>query len=347
MISCRVEKIEMGRKQKPYGEKKHRNYKIALQKRYHKLVILSLFSYELFSDRMNKSTSEKTKPTGELQILNNVEVSGSSEINLIPHENWTVSKELDNVIAGEYSAQGHNNVIISGCEDDEDSENEIDAAVSMSNNMDTIDNVEESYFEEDLLNDKQSEAEESTKNEIPYGRRIVDILQFVEGVKRLNSHNTANNCNYSNMRLVREFRQGLNSIFTFCCDKCQWSGTIKSNPNSNQQLEINYAAVLGAYAVGIGYYQSQEFLGTLDIPYMAAATYDNRQKLLQNDLREHSQQLKQEAMEKEKQIAIDCNDVDVNGTPLVSAYADGSYPKRSYRTHYDSLSGTACLIGSC
>lgn len=148
------------------------------------------------------------------------------------------------------------------------------------------------------------------------------------------------------MRLVKEFKQGLKSIFTFTCDKCGYSGNIRSNPDSNKQLEVNYASVLGAYAVGIGYYQSQEFFGTLDIPFMACGTYDRRQKIVQNHLRELADQLKKEAMAKEKQIAVEKREVDVNGTPLVAGFADGSFPKRSYRTHYDSLSGTACMIGN-
>lgn len=70
---------------------------------------------------------------------------------------------------------------------------------------------------------------------------------------------------------------------------------------------------------------------------MACGTYDRRQKALQNDLRDLSQQVKKEAMAKEKQIAVEKGEVDVNATPLISVFADGSYPKRSYRTHYEEF----------
>ncbi|KAG4076108.1 hypothetical protein HA402_011454 [Bradysia odoriphaga] len=202
------------------------------------------------------------------------------------------------------------------------------------------------------LNNKENDSEEHAtgseeSTEIPSGRRIVDIFQFFEAIQRLNAHSHSNTCNFSNMRFVKELKQGLNSTFTFVCDVCKYTGIIQSNPpsNLNQQLEINYASVLGAYAVGIGFYQTQEFLGTLDVPFMAVATFDKRQKLLQNDLRIHAQQLENEAMEKEKLVAVEKKEVDVNGTPLLSGFVDGSFPKRSYRTHYDSLSGTACIIG--
>lgn len=203
----------------------------------------------------------------------------------------------------------------------------------------------EIYSEEDLLQDEMDGPEESETTEIPSGRRIVDIFSFFETIQRLNSHSQNNNCNFSNMRFVKEFRQGLNSIFTFSCEVCKYTGVIKSNPTSNQQLEVNYSSALGAYAVGIDYYQCQEFFGTLDMPFMAVATYDKRQKLVQDDVRQLSENLKNEAMAKEKQIAVERGEVDVNGTPKIAGYADSCFPKRSYRTHYDSLSGTACIIG--
>ncbi len=226
---------------------------------------------------------------------------------------------------------------------DHDTENRkaisMDACGDELETQDIVHSDEESLTEDDIV------QEDSTED--PSGRRIVDIFPFFEAIQELNSHDQSNRCNFSNMRFVKEFKQGLNSIFTFTCDVCKYTGTIKSNPHSisNKPLEVNYAAVLGAYAIGIGFYQCQEFLGTLDVPFMAVATFDKRQKLLQKDLRKLAEQVENNAMEREKQIAVEKMEVDINGTPLLSTFADGSFPKRSYRTHYDSLSGTACLIG--
>lgn len=207
------------------------------------------------------------------------------------------------------------------------------------------DNIANDVQKEDL---KENEIGTEETTGVLSGRRIVDIFPFFEAIQKLSSHSRTNGCNFSNMRFVKEFKQGLNSIFTFTCDVCKYTGTIKSNltSESNQQLEVNYASVLGAYAVGIGFYQSQEFLGTLDVPFMAVDTFDKRQKLLQKDLRELAEKLQKDAMEKEKEIAIEKKEVDVNGTPLLAGFIDGCFPKRSYRTHYDSLSGTACIIGN-
>lgn len=34
-----------------------------------------------------------------------------------------------------------------------------------------------------------------------------------------------------------------------------------------------------------------------------------------------------------------------NGTPLITVICDGSWPKRSYRNNYNSLSGAAIIVG--
>jgi len=48
----------------------------------------------------------------------------------------------------------------------------------------------------------------------------------------------------------------------------------------------------------------------------------------------------EEAAKEEAQLAILAGNVDSDGTPLVTVVADGSWCKRSYRTMYNSLSGT-------
>jgi len=41
----------------------------------------------------------------------------------------------------------------------------------------------------------------------------------------------------------------------------------------------------------------------------------------------------------ERQIALECGNTDVDGTPMCTVVADGQWSKRSYKTKYDSLSG--------
>lgn len=92
--------------------------------------------------------------------------------------------------------------------------------------------------------DAEEDANDNEESENVVGRRVVDIVPFFEAVQRLNSHNRTNDCNFSDMRLVKEFKQGLKSIFTFTCDKCGYTGIIISNADSNKQLEVG---------IGVGY----------------------------------------------------------------------------------------------
>lgn len=175
--------------------------------------------------------------------------------------------------------------------------------------FENVDQTEEGHAAgvcEDSFAERKSEAPGG-------GRRIVNLIPLFDAIRKIDLHNGENSCNFSTMSLTKEFRYGLNSIFTFTCDVCGYIGTIKSNPTSNGQIEINYASALAAYAIGIGFYQSQEFLATLDIPFMAVSTFDKRQKLLQDDLRTVAQELENEAMTKEKEIAVEKKETDVNG----------------------------------
>lgn len=49
------------------------------------------------------------------------------------------------------------------------------------------------------------------------------------------------------------------------------------------------------------------------------------------------------AME-EKALAIQNGDIDKDGVPYLKVICDGSWGKRSYRTLYNSSSGTVCKI---
>lgn len=41
----------------------------------------------------------------------------------------------------------------------------------------------------------------------------------------------------------------------------------------------------------------------------------------------------------ERKLALECGDIDVDGTPMCTVIADGQWSKRSYKTKYDALSG--------
>lgn len=46
----------------------------------------------------------------------------------------------------------------------------------------------------------------------------------------------------------------------------------------------------------------------------------------------------------EKRLAIESGDIDSDGVPLLTVICDGSWGKRSYRTMYNSSSGTVSKL---
>jgi len=42
-------------------------------------------------------------------------------------------------------------------------------------------------------------------------------------------------------------------------------------------------------------------------------------------------------------MALECGDIDVDGTPVITVVANGQWSKRSYRTKYDALSGAVSI----
>lgn len=58
-----------------------------------------------------------------------------------------------------------------------------------------------------------------------------------------------------------ELKQGFNSSFKFMCSKCSVIVTLKTS-KENEFMNLNYAAVVAAFAIGIGQSQLEEFTGT-------------------------------------------------------------------------------------
>lgn len=50
------------------------------------------------------------------------------------------------------------------------------------------------------------------------------------------------------------------------------------------------------------------------------------------------------AGKEEKKLALECGNVDVDGTPMCTVVADGQWSKRSYKTKYDALSGAVFIF---
>jgi len=50
------------------------------------------------------------------------------------------------------------------------------------------------------------------------------------------------------------------------------------------------------------------------------------------------------AGEDERRLAIEANELDIDGIPMCTVVANGQWSKRSYKTKYDALSGVVNAI---
>lgn len=82
-----------------------------------------------------------------------------------------------------------------------------------------------------------------------------------------------------------------------------------------------------------------EFSASLELPCLSATAYSKHFLELSNSIQETAWDEMIKAGEEERQLAIKCGDVDVDGIPMCTVIADGQWSKRSYKTKYDALSG--------
>jgi hypothetical protein len=50
------------------------------------------------------------------------------------------------------------------------------------------------------------------------------------------------------------------------------------------------------------------------------------------------------AGKEEARLAVEENNVDENGIPLITVVADGTWSKKSYKSYYNALSGLVSII---
>lgn len=89
--------------------------------------------------------------------------------------------------------------------------------------------------------------------------------------------------------------------------------------------------------------QLEELGAITNMPVMS----NNKYQLLHNGISKYMNELSWEDMElagkEEAKIAIENNDVDAEGRPMIAVIADGAWSKRSYKTKYNALSGVVSV----
>lgn len=79
--------------------------------------------------------------------------------------------------------------------------------------------------------------------------------------------------------------------------------------------------------VGIGHTQLNEFVAFLELPSISSSSFVKIQSSIANILHNTAWEETQKAGEEEKQIALNCGDIDSDGTPMITVVADGQWSK--------------------
>jgi len=172
-------------------------------------------------------------------------------------------------------------------------------------------------------------------------RRIINFSFLWNQLLQFSKHGMAFGCSIANLRPYKEVRNGLLSTIHFHCNMCNLNLTLNTCTDS-----INDDALEAAISIGIGFYNSEEFFNTLDIPFLTKKTYSKMQKKSDKIWDEVAALKMAEAAQEEADYAKSIGDVDKDGVPLITVVADGCWSKRSYRTNYNAASGAAAIIGN-
>lgn len=170
------------------------------------------------------------------------------------------------------------------------------------------------------------------------GRRIVDMKHVFNQIKK-SQHLGTFDCTFMNVDLINEVRKGFETTWTFKCTMCQSITVITSESKELNYVPINQAIVNGTIAIGIGHTQLAELSASIDVPCMSSKTYSKFNNSLCEVITSTAWDAMKLAGMEEKRLALEANDIDIDGTPMCPVIADGQWSKRSYRTKYDALSG--------
>lgn len=171
------------------------------------------------------------------------------------------------------------------------------------------------------------------------GRRIIDITFLFDSIKNID--HIPFECTFKNLILIKEIRNGFFSEFVFKCNFCHKQEVITSESRDN--LTINSSMVAAIVNTGQGYTQLDTFSAFLNMLNMSNPLYQK----LHNELYTHTENAALEAMEiagkEEARLAIEDNNVNEYGIPLITVVADGTWSKRSYKSNYNALSGVVSI----
>lgn len=171
------------------------------------------------------------------------------------------------------------------------------------------------------------------------GRRLVDIMFLFNSIKNIDHHPF--NCSFKNLIFIKEIRNGFFSKFVFKCNICNTSETISNEEEVT--TSVNSDIVSAVVNTGQGFSQLDTFSAILNMPNMSNPKY----QAVHSKILQHSEELAldsmKEAGKEEARLALEENNVNEDGIPLITVVADGTWAKRSYKSNYNALSGAVSI----
>lgn len=165
---------------------------------------------------------------------------------------------------------------------------------------------------------------------------------FAQLHKAYDYHDKLHMCRFENIQLIRIRDKGLMKALDFKCTMCGLEQSISSEPDGDNHLNLNNAAIIGCQSIGIGFYPFQELFGALGIKCMSQATWNRYSTDTSEFIKKAAKNSMKEAAAKARQMAKERGDV-AKGVPFTTVQVDGSYMKRSYvNSRYDSPA--ACVV---
>lgn len=126
---------------------------------------------------------------------------------------------------------------------------------------------------ETLVIEKTSEIDMDVQDNIPAGRRIVDLSFVIKELHRtFDNHAQGIDCQFKDWRIEATHFRGLKTQLIFKCKMCHYRASIWSEPIEPKILDINTAAVAATVTAGIGYSTLEEICVDMNIR-MSEMTY--------------------------------------------------------------------------
>ncbi|XP_074106296.1 uncharacterized protein LOC141532037 [Cotesia typhae] len=148
-------------------------------------------------------------------------------------------------------------------------------------------------------------------------------------------------CNY-----VGSVLYGLQSVLFFECNGCEYRFEVQSEPDKSDELPTNQGILLGCFGSGIGFYQLEGLLASVNLPCYDYKSYHEMEIMMGLHVQRTAiQSMANAGAEAESRARLEGRITAVGNMAHTTVVVDGSWGKRSYKTgSFDSPSGLGVVI---